>query len=51
MYDITQSAITKKIADVDFSIMHILPSEIVKKGELTPFEEQTGHNRLLSYLS
>ena len=28
-----------------------LRSEIVQKGELTSFEEQTEHNRLFSYLS
>ena len=28
-----------------------LRSEMVQKGELTSFEEQTEHNRLFSYLS
>ena len=48
MYDITQSAMTKKIADVDFSIMHCRLKSFKKANILTPFEEQTGHNRLFS---
>ena len=46
-----QSAIIKKMADVDFSDFTKMHCGLKSFKKLTSFEEQTEHNRLFSYLS